>query len=68
MPNHQPTCCSHCGVRAVPDAPRRDRVVLITVVSELGSSAVCGLCVITLLPRLGSDLTLFVARPAAVAS
>lgn len=63
-----PACCSMCGFRASPQTPRPDGRVLISLVDEIGTSLVCGLCVITLLPRLGGELTLFVARPSAVAS
>jgi hypothetical protein len=59
-----PTTCSSCG------SPGSDRRVLFPVVDELGRSAMCGLCLISLLSRVRSsaDVTVFVARPAAVAS
>jgi hypothetical protein len=62
-----PTTCSYCHTPAIPAGP--DARHLISVVDELGKSELCGLCVITLLARLGSsgDVTVFVSRPAVVA-
>jgi hypothetical protein len=60
--------CSSCQTPSIPSGPDARR--LIPVVDELGTTVVCGLCVIPLLSRLSKsgDVTVFVARPAAVAS
>jgi hypothetical protein len=57
--------CSCCGFQSHPDLPRHATRPLIDVVDELGTSVVCGLCLIGLLSRLGTsgDVTVFVARP-----
>jgi hypothetical protein len=52
--------CSNCGAPAAQDR------ALIPVVDELGQSAMCGLCLIGLLARLGREVTVFVARPTAL--
>lgn len=65
-----PASCSGCGYQPAPSASRCDRRLLIAVVDELGKSALCGSCLVMLLARLRSseDVTVFVARPTAVAS
>jgi hypothetical protein len=62
MPSTEARTCSSCGAPAAQDR------VLFPVVDELGRTEMCGLCLITVLarwPRSG-DVTVFVARPAAV--
>jgi hypothetical protein len=57
--------CSACGFEPHPGLPRHAARPLISVVDEVGTSELCGLCVIQLLSRLGysGDVTVFVARP-----
>jgi hypothetical protein len=68
MANTTASTCSDCGTPAIPSGPNARR--LITVVDELGTSAMCDLHVIGLLSRLAraGDVTVFVARPTALST
>jgi hypothetical protein len=62
-----PATCSTCRYQPDPVAPRSDRRLLISVVDELGKSAVCSTCFVMRLSQLRStaDITVFMARPTA---